>query len=109
MSLPYCLRIDWKRRIPLSLLQTGAAGSLPNTIEIAPFAAFCGTIAISAEAEETSLTKICGFQPGRDTALNACRENFPNAKVISTFPFLAFSCVPCGWTSAEVGSYATFE
>src|SRR3954447_3437680 len=106
MSVPYCRRIDCERRMPLSLRQAGAAGSLPKTIEIAPFAAFCGTIAISAEAEETSLTKICGFQPSRDTALNACRENFPNAKIISTFALLAFSCVTCGWTSAEVGSYA---
>src|SRR3954452_14394013 len=104
MSLPYCLRIDWKRRIPLSLLQTGAAGSLPNTIEIAPFAAFCGTIAISAEAEETSLTKICGFQPSRDTALNACSENLPKPKIISTFALLALSWVTSGETSVDVGS-----
>src|SRR5512132_1307483 len=109
MSLPYCRRIDWNSRIPLSRRQTGAAGSLPNTIEIEPFAAFCGTIAISADADETSLTKICGFQPRRDTALNACKENFPKAKIMKTFALLAFSCVTCGCTSAEVGSYATFE
>src|SRR5204863_5188160 len=108
MSLPYCLRIDWHRRMPLSLRQAGAAGSLPKTIEIEPFAAFCGTIAINAEAEDTSLTKICGFQPRRETALNACSENFPNAKIMKTFALLAFSCVTCGCTSADVGSYATF-
>ena len=34
----------------MSLRQSGDAGSLPNTIEIDPFAAFCGTIAISADA-----------------------------------------------------------
>src|SRR3954471_8140143 len=104
MSEPYCFRIDWKRRMPLSLRQTGAAGSLPKTIEIEPFAAFCGTIAISADADETSLTKICGFQPRRDTALNACSENLPNANTMKTFALLALSCVTCGWTSVTVGS-----
>src|SRR5919108_3076579 len=108
MSLPYCLRIDWNCRIPLSLFQSGAAGSLPNTIEIEPLAAFCGTIDISADADETSLTKICGFQPRRETALNACSENLPNAKIMKTFALLAFSCVTCGCTSVDVGSYATF-
>src|SRR6059058_949307 len=108
MSVPYCLRIDWKRRMPLSRFQTGAAGSLPNTIEIEPFAAFCGTIDISPDAEDTSLTKIWGFQPSRETALNACSENLPNAKIMKTFALLAFSCVTCGCTSADVGSYATF-
>ena len=82
--------------MPLSFRQSGAAGSLPNTIEIDPFAAFCGTIAISADADETSLTKICGFQPSRETALNACSENFPKAKTIRTFAFEALSCVTCG-------------
>src|SRR5512133_3612698 len=109
MSLPYFFRIDWKRRIPLSRRQAGDAGSFPNTIEIDPFAAFCGTIDINADADETSLTKICGFQPSRDTALNACSENLPNAKIMKTFALLAFSCVTCGCTSAEVGSYATVE
>src|SRR6476659_2347623 len=109
MSEPYCRRIDCERRIPLSLRQMGAAGSLPKTIEIAPFAAFCGTIDISADAEETSLTKICGFQPSRDTALKACSENLPNAKIMNTFAPLAFNCVTCGCTSADVGSYATLE
>src|SRR5580765_1760824 len=108
MSDPYCFRIDWKRRMPLSLRHAGAAGSLPNTIEIDPLAAFCGTIAISAEAEDTSFTKICGFQPRRETALNACNENFPKAKIMKTFALLAFNCVTCGCTSADVGSYATF-
>ena len=93
MSEPYCFRIDWKRRMPLSLRQTGAAGSLPKTIEIAPFAAFCGTAVISADADETSLTKICGFQPRRATALKACSENLPNAKTMKTFALLALSCV----------------
>src|SRR5690242_6771280 len=104
MLLPYCFRIDWNSLMPLSRRHAGDAGSLPKTIEIEPFAAFCGTIAISADAEETSFTKICGFQPRRDTALNACSENLPNANTISTFAFEAFSCVTCGWTSAEVGS-----
>src|SRR5919204_2034513 len=99
MLLPYFLRIDWKSLIPLSFFQIGAAGSLPNTIEIDPFAAFCGTIAISAEADDTSFTKICGFQPSRDTALNACSENLPNAKIMNTFALLALSCATCGWTS----------
>ena len=90
--------------MPLSRFQTGAAGSLPNTIEIEPFAAFCGTIAISADADETSLTKICGFQPSRETALNAWSENLPNAKIMNTFALLAFSCVTSGCTSVEVGS-----
>src|SRR5215210_785480 len=99
MSLPCCLRIDWNRRTPLSRFQIGAAGSLPNTIEIAPFAAFCGTIAISADADETSLTKILGLQLRRDTALNACSENFPKAKTMNTFALLAFNCVTCGCTS----------
>src|SRR6266545_5124344 len=101
MSLPYFFRIDWKSLMPLSFFQIGAAGSLPNTIEIDPFAAFCGTIAISAEAEETSLTKICGFQPRRDTALKACSENLPNAKIMKTLAFDALSCVTCGWRSEE--------
>src|SRR5215467_9379965 len=104
MLLPYCFRIDWNSPMPLSRFHAGEAGSFPKTIEIEPLAAFCGTIAISAEADETSLTKICGFQPRRDTALNACRENFPNAKIMRTFALLAFSCVTCGWTSATVGS-----
>src|ERR671930_2070112 len=104
MLLPYFLRIDWKSLIPLSFFQIGAAGSLPNTIEIEPFAAFCGTIAISAEADETSLTKICGFQPRRETALNACSENLPKAKIMRTFALDAFSCVTCGWTSDDVGT-----
>src|SRR6266545_89166 len=108
MSLPYFFRIDWKSLMPLSLFQIGAAGSLPNTIEIDPFAAFCGTIAISAEAEEPSLTKICGFQPRRDTALNAGSENLPNAKITRTLAFDALSCVTCGCTSADVGSWPTF-
>src|SRR5206468_12217729 len=60
-------------------------------------------------ADDTSLTKICGFQPRRETALNACSENFPNAKIMKTFALLALSCVTCGCTSADVGSYATFE
>src|SRR4029453_3431058 len=93
--------------MPLSFFQIGAAGSLPNTIEIAPFAAFCGTIAINADAEDTPLTKICGFQFRRATALNACSENLPNAKIMKTFAPLAFSCVTCGCTSVDVGSYAT--
>src|SRR5436189_4187831 len=101
---PYLLRIDWNSLIPLSLRQSGAAGSLPKTIEIEPFAAFCGTIAISADADETSLTKICGFQPSRETALNAWSENLPNAKIMNTFALLAFSCVTSGCTSVEVGS-----
>src|SRR6266581_9584945 len=104
---PYFLRIDWKSLMPLSLRQTGDAGSLPKTIEIDPFAAFCGTIAISADADETSLTKICGFHPSRETALKACSENFPNAKIMNTLALEAFSWVTCGWTSAEVGSYPT--
>src|SRR6266511_3395894 len=104
MSLPYFFRIDWKSLMPLSFFQMGAAGSLPNTIEIDPFAAFWGTIDIRADAEETSFTKICGFQPRRETALNAWRENFPKAKIMRTFAFDAFSCVTCGCTSDEVGS-----
>src|SRR5437763_6161697 len=104
MSVPYCRRIDWKRRMPLSWRHAGAAGSLPKTIEMAPFASLCGTIAISAEADETSLTKICGFQPRRETALKACSENLPNAKIMKTFALLAFNCVTCGCTSVDVGS-----
>src|SRR5919198_474530 len=104
MSLPYCFKIDWNSRMPLSRFQAGAAGSLPNTIEIAPSAAFWGTIDISADADETSLTKICGFQPSRETALNACSENLPNAKIMNTFALLAFSCATCGCTSVDVGS-----
>src|SRR5207244_1608596 len=105
---PYFLRIDCDSLTPLSFAHCGDAGSLPNTSEIAPLAAFCGTIDIRADAEETSLTKICGFQPSRDTALKACSENLPKAKIIKTFAFDAFNCVTCGWTSAEVGSYPTF-
>src|SRR6266849_6040390 len=101
---PYFARIDRKSLMPLSLRQIGDAGSLPKTIEIDPFAAFCGTIAISAEADETSLTKICGFQPRRETALKACKENLPKANTIRTLALAAFSCVTCGWTSVEVGS-----
>src|SRR5436309_2201238 len=104
MLLPYCLRILRNRATPLSRAQTGAAGSLPKTIEIAPFAAFCGTATISDDAADTSLTKICGFQPTRLTPLNACRENFPNAKMQRTFAFVAFSCAICGCTSDAVGS-----
>src|SRR5512141_2834443 len=104
MLSPYCLRIDWKSLIPLSLRHSGEAGSFPKTIEIAPLAAFCGTIAISPDAEETSLTKICGFQFKRDTALKACSENLPNAKIMNTFAFDAFSCVTWGCTSVDVGS-----
>src|SRR6185312_10121782 len=105
MSLPpYCFRIDWNSLTPLSFRQIGAAGSLPNAIEIEPFAALCGTISIRADADETSLTKICGFHPSRETALNACRENFPNAKIMKTFALLAFSCATCGCTSVDVGS-----
>ena len=96
--------MDWDSFTPLSFPHCGDAGSFPNTIEIAPFAAFCGTIAISADAEETSLTKICGFQLRRETALNACSENLPNANTISTFAFDALSCVTCGWTSVDAGS-----
>src|SRR5215831_7452173 len=108
MLLPYCFRIDWNSRMPLSRRHAGEAGSFPKTIEIEPFAAFCGTANIRADADDTSLTKICGFQPSRDTALNACSENLPNAKIMKTFALLAFNCVTCGWTSADVGSYATF-
>src|ERR671934_2857784 len=104
MLLPYFLRIDWKSLIPLSFFQIGAAGSFPKTIEIEPLAAFCGTIAISAEADETSFTKICGFQPSRETALNACSENLPKAKIMKTFALLAFSWATCGCTSVDVGS-----
>src|SRR4029450_7146303 len=104
MPLPYFFRIDWKSLMPLSFAHCGESGSLPKTIEIAPFAAFCGTIDIKAEADETSLTKICGFQPSRGTALKACSENLPKAKIISTLAFEAFSCVTCGWTSDDVGS-----
>src|SRR5438067_11063249 len=96
MPLPYCFRIDWKRRIPLSRFQIGADGSFPNTIEMEPFAAFWGTIAIRADAEETSLTKMCGFHPRRDTALNASRENLPNEKMIRTFALLTLRCVNSG-------------
>ena len=39
MSLPYFFRIDWNMRTPLSRFHNGAAGSLPKTIEIEPFAA----------------------------------------------------------------------
>src|SRR6266571_251206 len=102
MPLPYCFRIDWKSLMPLSFFQIGAAGSLPNTIEIEPFAAFCGTIAISADAEATSLTKIWGFQPRRETALNACSENLPKAKIMKTLALDALSCVTCGCTSDDV-------
>src|SRR2546430_9532661 len=104
---PYLLRMDWNSLMPLSFRQSGDAGSLPKTIEIDPFAAFCGTIAISADADETSLTKICGFHPSRETALNACSENFPKANTIRTLAFDALSWVTCGWTSREVGSYPT--
>src|SRR5207245_9390294 len=97
----------WKTWTPKSRAHRGEAGSVPKTIAIGPSAAFRGTIAISAEAEETSLTTICGFQPRRETALKACREDLPKAKIIKTFAFEAFSCVTCGWTSAEVGSYPT--
>src|SRR5919201_2551605 len=93
--------------MPLSLRQIGAAGSLPNTIEIDPFAAFCGTASISAVAEDTSLTKICGLQPRRETALNACSEYLPNEKIMNTFALDALSCVTCGCTSVDVGSYPT--
>src|SRR5918912_4088387 len=108
MLLPYCLRIWRKSLIPLSRAQIGAAGSLPNAIEIEPFAAFCGTATINEDAADTSLTKICGLQPTRLTPLNACSENLPNAKMQSTFAFDAFSCAICGWTSEVVGSYPTF-
>src|SRR5437764_400993 len=83
MLLPYCLRIRRNRATPLSRAQTGAAGSLPNTIEMAPFAAFCGTATIKDDAADTSLTKICGFQPTRLTPLNACRvEELPDREVV---------------------------
>src|SRR5919204_4603731 len=104
MPLPYFFRIDWNSLIPLSLRQIGAAGSLPKTIEMEPFAAFCGTGSISAVADETSFAKICGFQPRRETALNACSENLPNAKIMNTFALDALSWVTCGWTSVDVGS-----
>src|SRR6266540_3090345 len=95
--------------MPLSRFQRGAAGSFPKTIEMEPFAAFCGTIAISADADDTSLTKICGLHPRRETALNACSENLPKAKTMKTFALLAFSCVTCGCTSVDVGSYPTLS
>src|SRR2546425_13375572 len=104
MLVPYFPRIVWKSLIPLSLRHSGDAGSFPTTIEIAPFAALCGTIAISADAEETSFTKIWGFHPSRETALKACSENFPKANTIRTLAFEALSCVTCGWTSVDVGS-----
>ena len=103
-SLPYFFRIDWNRRTPLSRFHSGAAGSLPNTIEIEPFAAFWGTASMSADAEETSLTKVFGFQFSRETALYAWSENLPKAKIMKTFAPDAFSRVTCGWTSAVVGS-----
>src|ERR671934_2522595 len=105
MLLPYCLRTLWNSLMPLSRAQAGAAGSFPNTIEIEPFAALWGTIDISDDADDTSFTKTCGCQPRRASALNACSENFPNAKTQKTFAFDALSCATCGWTSACVGSY----
>src|SRR5436190_10628589 len=104
MSLPYLRQIDWNSFTPLSFAQMGAAGSLPNVIEIEPFAAFCGTAIISDEAADTSLTNTCGCHATRFNPLNACSENLPNAKMHSIVAFEDFSCAIWGWTSEEVGS-----
>src|SRR5919204_4271815 len=91
-SLPYFRQIDWNSLIPLSLAKIGVAGSFPKTIEIEPFAAFCGTATINADADDTSFTNTCGCQFTRLRPLYACSENFPNAKTQSTFAFDAFNC-----------------
>src|SRR5205807_10291501 len=104
MSVPYFRQMLWNSLTPLSLAKIGVAGSFPKTMEIEPFAAFCGTAIISAEADETSLTKTWGCQLTRLRPLYACSENFPNAKMQSTFAFDALSCAICGCTSVVVGS-----